>query len=228
VLFVVNDRFRPNPASAVHAFCHALPGRWHQMAVMLSAASCLHWVTQLTGAESEAALLERTETLSDAERGSAPLFLPYLSGERTPHNDANARGVFFGMNHDTDARALAYAVLEGVSFGLRDGLDALRAAGTDVGPLALVGGGARSSFWAQLLADVLGVEVRTLDGGEAGGALGAARLAWLADGGNEAEVCRPPALREHFIPNPSRATALAERHQRFRGLYAATRELFAG
>ena len=227
VLFVVNDRFRPNPASAVHAFCHALPGRWHQMAVMLSAASCLHWVTQLTGAGSEAALLARIETLTAAERQAAPIFLPYLSGERTPHNDANARGVFFGMNHDTDARALCHAVLEGVAFGLRDGLDALRAAGTDVGPLALVGGGARSALWAQLLADVLGVEIRTLDGGEAGGALGAARLAWLADGGDEAEVCRPPALRERFLPDPARAPALFARHQRFRGLYVATRELFS-
>lgn len=227
VLFVVNDRFRPNPASAVHAFCHALPGRWHQMAVMLSAASCLHWVTQLVGAENEASLLARTETLSDAERDAAPLFLPYLSGERTPHNDANARGVFFGMTHDTDARALAHAVLEGVAFGLRDGLDALRAAGTDVSSLALVGGGARSAMWAQLHADVLGVEVYTVEGGEAGGALGAARLAWLADGGDEAEVCRPPALRERFRPNPARAGALSGRHQRFRGLYAATRELFA-
>ncbi len=227
VLFVVNDRFRPNPASAVHAFCHALPGRWHQMAVMLSAASCLQWVTQLVGAESEAALLARTATLTDAERDAAPNFLPYLSGERTPHNDANARGVFFGLSHDTDARALCHAVLEGVAFGLRDGLDALRAAGTEVGPLALVGGGARSALWAQLLADVLGVEVRTLEGGEAGGALGAARLAWLADGGDEAEVCKAPPLRERHPPRPERAAALAARHQRFRGLYAATRELFS-
>ncbi|MCR5881749.1 xylulokinase [Rhizobacter sp. J219] len=228
VLFVVNDRFRPNPASAVHAFCHALPDRWHQMAVMLSAASCLHWVTQLVGAENEASLLTRTETLSDAERDAAPIFLPYLSGERTPHNDAKARGVFFGLNHDTDARALCHAVLEGVAFGLRDGLDALRAAGTDVNSLALVGGGARSTMWAQLHADVLGVEVHTVDGGEAGGALGAARLAWLADGGNEAEVCRPPALRQSFTPHASRTAALFARHQRFRGLYAATRDLFVG
>jgi xylulokinase len=226
VLFVVNDRFRPNPASAVHAFCHALPGRWHQMAVMLSAASCLQWVTHLVGAENEASLLARTETLGEAVLDAAPIFLPYLSGERTPHNDAHARGVFFGMNHDTDARTLAYAVLEGVAFGLRDGLDALRAAGTQVGPLALVGGGARSPFWAQLHADVLGLEVRTLDGGEAGGALGAARLAWLADGGDEAEVCRPPALRQRYEPRPARTDALAARHERFRGLYAATRGLF--
>jgi xylulokinase len=181
-------------------------------------------VTQLVGAENEAALLARTETLTDEERDAAPIFLPYLSGERTPHNDANARGVFFGMDHDTDARKLCHAVLEGVAFGLRDGLDALRAAGTEVGPLALVGGGARSALWAQLLADVLGVEVRTLEGGEAGGALGAARLAWLADGGDEAEVCKAPPLRERYLPRTARAAAHAARHQRFRGLYAATRE----
>ncbi len=226
VIFVVNDRFRPNPASAVHAFCHAVPGRWHQMSVMLSAAACLSWVTRLVGAESEAALVARTETLSAAEQLAAPLFLPYLSGERTPHNNPHARGVFFGLDHDTDARALCYAVLEGVAFGLRDGLDALRAAGTQPGTLALVGGGARSGFWAQLHADVLGLAIVTLDGGEAGGALGAARLAWLADGGDEAQVCQPPAVRHRFTPDTPRAHALASRHKRFSALYAATRGLF--
>ena len=225
VVFVVNDRFRPNPASAVHAFCHAVPNRWHQMSVMLSAASCLSWVTRLVGAENEAALVARAETLSAAEQRAAPLFLPYLSGERTPHNNTHARGVFFGLDHDTDARTLCYAVLEGVAFGMRDGLDALRAAGTEPGTLALVGGGARSSFWAQLHADVLGLSIVTLEGGEAGGALGAARLAWLADGGDEAQVCQQPAVRQRFTPDPARAAALADRHARFSALYAATRAL---
>ncbi len=226
VMFIVNDRFRPNPASAVHAFCHAVPGRWHQMSVMLSAAACLSWVTQLVNAENEAALLARTQTLSVAAQCAAPIFLPYLSGERTPHNDARARGVFFGLDHDTDARALGYAVLEGVAFGMRDGLEALRAAGAEVGRLALVGGGARSAFWAQLHADVLGLTIVTLDGGEAGGALGAARLAWLADGGDETQVCQMPAVRDTYTPNPQRGEALALRYQRFRSLYAATRGLF--
>ena len=226
VIFVVNDRFRPNPASAVHAFCHAVPNRWHQMSVMLSAAACLSWVTRLVGAESEAALVARTETLDPAAQLAAPLFLPYLSGERTPHNDTRARGVFFGLDHDTDARALCYAVLEGVAFGMRDGLDALRAAGTQPGTLALVGGGARSSFWAQLHADVLRLPIVTLEGGEAGAALGAARLAWLADGGDEARVCEQPAVRQRFTPDTPRAHALAERHARFQALYAATRGLF--
>src|SRR5258706_2064017 len=100
VIFVCADRFLSNPASAVHAFCHALPKRWHQMSVMLSAASALRWATQLTGRESEASLLNAAEALSLSQRALAPLFLPYLAGERTPHNDPNAKGVLFGLTHE--------------------------------------------------------------------------------------------------------------------------------
>ena len=227
VLFVVTDRYRPNPASAVHAFCHALPGRWHQMSVMLSAANGLQWITRLTGSDSEAALLERVEALTDAQRDRAPLFLPYLSGERTPHNDAGAMGVFFGMDNETDAARLGHAVIEGVAFGLADGLQALRDAGTQVRRLSLVGGGARSPHWAQLLADTLGIELITVHGAEAGGALGAGRLAWLALGRHEDEVCRPPAPRTVFVPRAERAAALGARLQRFRELYRRTRDLLS-
>ena len=225
VLFVVTDRYRPNPASAVHAFCHALPGRWHQMSVMLSAASGLQWITRLTGSASEAALLERVEALSDAQRDRAPLFLPYLSGERTPHNDPHAAGAFFGLDNETDAARLGHAVIEGVAFGLADGLDALREAGTEVRRLTLVGGGARSAHWAQLLADTLDIELQTVDGAEAGGAMGAGRLAWLALGRDEGDVCRPPAPRALFTPRAQRRPALLERLERFRALYRRTRDL---
>ncbi|HET9598850.1 MAG TPA: xylulokinase [Anaeromyxobacteraceae bacterium] len=221
VTFVVNDRFRPNPARAVHAFCHALPGRWHQMSVMLSAASCLRWVTRLVGAADEPAALAEEAGLDAAARSSAPIFLPYLSGERSPHDDPAALGVFFGLNHDTDRGALVYAVLEGVAFGLRDGVDALRAAGTELRALSLVGGGARSERWAQLLADALGVELRTHQGGETGAALGAARLGQLAAGTAEAEVCRQPPLRRAFAPTREGSAALEERLARFRRLYGA-------
>jgi len=225
VLFVVTDRYRPNPASAVHAFCHAVPGRWHQMSVMLSAANGLQWVTRLTGMASEAALMERVEALSDEARDRAPLFLPYLSGERTPHNDPHAQGVFFGMDNETDAARLGHAVIEGVAFGLADGLQALRDAGTDVRRLSLVGGGARSAHWAQLLADVLDIELQTVDGAEAGGAMGAGRLAWLALGRDEREVCRPPAPRVLFQPREARRAALRPRLERWRELYRRTRDL---
>ena len=139
VLFVVNDRYRPNPASAVHAFCHALPQRWHQMSVMLSAASCLRWFCQLVGAD-EATLLAELACLSANDSAvNAPIFLPYLAGERTPHNDPFASGVFHGLTALTNRADCTYAVLECVAFGLADGLDALRAAGTEVHQLSLVG-----------------------------------------------------------------------------------------
>lgn len=227
VSFVVTDRFRPNPESAVHAFCHALPGRWHQMSVMLSAASCLSWVTRLTGSKDEATLLEQMKALPLAALDRAPVFLPYLSGERTPHNDATARGVFFGMDHETSAASLAYAVIEGVSFGLLDGIAALRAAGTRVGRMSLVGGGSRSPEWAQLLATCLETEIATIQGGEAGGALGAARLGWLAAGGVEADVCTAPAVARLFEPDPAQRERLLPRYEKFRAIYPRVKDLFA-
>jgi len=226
VLFVVTDRFRPNPASAVHAFCHALPKTWHQMSVMLSAASSLSWVTKLVGAANEGELMAKVEKLSAAQKAAAPIFLPYLSGERTPHNDATAQGMFFGLTHDTDTAALAYSVIEGVAFGTMDGLAALQAAGTEVGRLSLVGGGSRSPEWAQLMASILNTEIVTLAGSETGGALGAARLAWLAAGGDVASVCVTPEIKSSFKPDSSQRDQLLPRYDRFKTLYPRVRDLF--
>lgn len=128
MLFVVTDAYRPAPQSAVHAFCHVLPNLWHQMSVMLSAASCLQWFCRLTGT-TEVALLAEIAELSEEDKANAPFFLPYLSGERTPHNDPDARGIFWGMTHASLRAQLGYAVLEGVSFGINDGLQALKRAG---------------------------------------------------------------------------------------------------
>jgi len=220
VLFVVTPRYQPNAASATHAFCHAVPHRWHQMSVMLSAASCLQWVTHLLGATSEGELEARASALSLHQRAQAPLFLPYLSGERTPHNSANVRGSFHGLSHDTDADSLAYAVIEGVTFGLNDGLQALKAAGSDVRCLSLVGGGARSALWAQQLASCLDIDIVTHTGSAAGGALGAARLAWLAVGGDMARVCVAPPIDQVFTPDTAEQALLQPRYARFRSLYA--------
>jgi xylulokinase len=229
VLFVVTDQFRPNPASAVHAFCHAVPGRWHQMSVMLSAAASLAWWRQVQGGEvKEAALIDEVALAfdSDVERlRGAPLFLPYLSGERTPHNDADIRGSFLGLASRHTRADLSYAVLEGVAFGMRDGLLALQAAGTQVQHLGLVGGGSRSAWWAQLHADVLGIELATYGGGETGGALGAARLAWLAAGGDEGEVCRSPEISAVYRPHAERHATLVQRHRRFQAGYQALQSL---
>ena len=219
VLFVVTPSYQPNAASATHAFCHALPGRWHQMSVMLSAASSLQWVTGLLGASSEGALAEQAGALSMAQRAAAPLFLPYLGGERTPHNDANVRGSFHGLSFDTDAARLAYAVMEGVTFGLRDGLAALNAAGSTVQRLSLVGGGARSTLWAQQLASALDVEIVTHGSSAVGGALGAARLAWLATGAAQHSVCLSPDIEAVYRPDPAEQDMLLSRYAQFRALY---------
>ncbi|MEJ8820652.1 xylulokinase [Variovorax humicola] len=223
VIFVSGAAFAPNPAQAVHAFCHALPGRWHQMSVMLSAASAVSWAARTFGFADEASLLAAAATLSSDARQRAPLFLPYLSGERSPHNNPQAQGALFGFTHAHAPEDIAYAVAEGVSLGLRDGLDTLE---RPSGDLSLVGGGARSMWWAQLLADILEVPLALGEGGEAGGALGAARLGWLADGGAVDEVCRRPALKQGFEPRSEQAAGHEARHGRFRALYLALKPCF--
>ena len=221
VIFLTNDRFRPNPASAMHAFCHALPNAWHQMSVMLSAASALRWARELLGLANEAALLERVAALTPAQQAAAPIFLPYLSGERTPHNDPQAQGVLFGLGGEHDAASVGYAVIEGVAFGLRDGWASMCTVPGEVTQLSLVGGGARSALWAGLIASALNVTLVTHEGGEAGGALGAARLAWLAAGGELGSVCVSPSVRGRFEPDARIAALLDPRYERFRRLYPA-------
>ncbi|MGK6319313.1 xylulokinase [Sphingomonas sp. DT-204] len=218
VIFVATRDFRPNPDRAVHAFCHCLPGMWHQMSVHLSAAACVDWVARITGAAGAAELFARAEAAGPA---SGPeIFLPYLSGERTPHNDAEVRGAFLRLDHDSDGGRLAQAVLEGVAFALADGLAVLREAGTELTRLAVVGGGARSGYWGRVLASAMGLPLVYLQGGEVGPALGGARLAQLAvDGGDPAEVCVPPPVARTIDPEPDLVAALAEKHAAFRAAY---------
>lgn len=226
VLFVVTPHYQPNPASATHAFCHAIPGLWHQMSVMLSAASALQWVTGLLGSGTEADRVQQAGSLTFAQRQQAPMFLPYLGGERTPHNDAQVRGSFHGLTFGTDAAHLAYSVMEGVTLGLRDGLLALHAAGCVVHRLSLVGGGARSPLWAQQLASALGIEIVTHGSSAMGGALGAARLGWLATGARTQDVCISPPVDATYSPVPDEQALLLARHQRFVHLYQANRATY--
>ncbi len=218
VLFVATPNFAPNPAQAVHSFCHAVPARWHQMAVMLSAASCLTWVSRVTGAENEAALLAEVDAETTAP-GSV-LFLPYLSGERTPHNDPHATGQFSGLTHATRRSDLGRAVLEGVGFAFADGLAALTAAGTQVNSLSVIGGGARSRLWGTILASILGKPLDYRHGGDLGPAFGAARLARLAVTGEDPRgLCLPPLLEQTIFPNPAWQDAYAAQYQAFRAAY---------
>ncbi|OMS62807.1 xylulokinase [Burkholderia pseudomallei] len=225
VLFAGNDRFAPNPGDAVHAFCHCLPERWHQMSVILSAAASLDWFakTHDVAVDTLPALAER----ADASR--APLFLPYLLGERTPHNDARARGVFFGLASEHRAGELAYAVMEGVAFAMADGYAALRRAGTTLDDASFIGGGSKSAFWAQLCANATGLAMHRHASGAVGAALGAARLARLAATRDALDdVCVAPAIAETYRPDPAATGLLGERLERYRRLYRALKAEFAG
>jgi xylulokinase len=223
VYFVANAAYSPNPARAVHAFCHAFPGTWHQMTVMLTAASALRWLRTLTHADSEAQLVAEAEALPLGAR--VPLFLPYLSGERTPHNNPHACGVFFGLTHDHARGHLARAVLEGVAFAFLDGQQALLDGGAQIDTITLVGGGSRSAPWAQVLADTLGRRLDRRSGAEVGAALGAARLGRLARTNESvAAVCIAPPVTDSFTPDALRGESLAARHEQFQRLYAKLRD----
>jgi xylulokinase len=225
VLFVVTDRFRPNPDRAAHAFCHCLPNRWHQMSVMLSAASALDWVARLTGETDLPRVVAMAKTRG--LRSQSPFFLPYLSGERTPHNDPNARGVFFGMNADTTATDLTAAVLEGVALGFADGLDVLLEKGGSVGEISVTGGGARLPYWGEVLAAALNRPLTYREGGEIGAALGAARLARLALGDEKVEdVCVAPPMERVVEPDSALASLLASRRRTFVRLYQDLKNTF--
>jgi len=223
VIFVATRNFRPNPASAVHAFCHCLPEMWHQMSVHLSAASCLDWAARLTGLD-VTALLAAAEAAGPA--AGSVLFLPYLSGERTPHNGPHVRGALVGLDNESDPGRIAAAVLEGVAFAHADGLAALRAAGTRVERLSVIGGGARSRHWGTILATALDVTLDYIDGGEVGPALGAARLAQIAvSGASPFEVCTRPAVLASITPDPKLAERLAPKLEKFRAAYPALKTL---
>ncbi|MDV7270041.1 xylulokinase [Thioclava sp. A2] len=213
VLFAANAAYRPNPASAVHSFCHALPDTWHQMGVILSAASALGWYADLVGT----APADLTRALGDdlLPPGEA-LFLPYLAGERTPYNSASLRARFDGLSARADRESLTRAVLEGVAYALKDNQAALAAAGTAPEPLLAMGGGSRSSYWLRVIATVLDVPVLLPAEGDFGAAFGAARLGILAaTGATPDEVCTPPAIAATIEPERDLSAAFAEGYARF-------------
>jgi len=219
VLFRVTERFAPAPRSAVHAFCHALPGLWHQMGVMLSAAASLAWLARILATPDSALLAPLGEVV---ERPSPVQFLPYLDGERTPHNDATAAGAFVGLRSATGRDDIVQAALEGVAFAVRDNLAAMGGSSPAIAEVALVGGGSRSALWAQIIADVLGIPVHRVEEGEVGAALGAARLGRLAATGEDpAQVCSRPRRLASFVPRPAAVAAYDDAYRQWRKLYPA-------
>ncbi|WP_149588477.1 xylulokinase [Tabrizicola flagellatus] len=221
VLFAANDGYQPDPATAVHTFCHALPDTWHQMGVILAATDALNWYARLIG--TEAAKL--TGELGELKAPGKTIFLPYLGGERTPLNSASVRGAFTGLEHATDRQAATRAVLEGVTFAIRDSRDALAATGTRLEHLLAVGGGSRSDYWLKLIATALDCPVQLPVAGDFGGAFGAARLGLMAATGAGAEIATLPQIARVIDPDPSLKDAFDAGHARFRAAQSAIKDL---
>jgi len=215
VLWATTAAFAPAPQRAVHAFCHAVPDTWHQMGVLLSAAASLAWWSSVSNV-GEAALLGE---IDPAKPASPCWFAPYLNGERTPHNDALVRGGFAGLEGNTSRADMTLAVLEGVAYAIRDAQEALAGAGTVLAEADIIGGGARSALWSQIMADVLGIPMHQVAESEIGAALGAARLARMAAGEPLSSLARPARVRT-FTPRADRAALHAGRHRSWQSLYS--------
>ncbi len=219
VLFAANSAYLPNPESAVHTFCHALPATWHQMGVILSATDSLNWLSEVTSKDARALTDELGETL---KAPGGVTFLPYLSGERTPYNDAAIRGSFTGLGHESDRAALTQAVLEGVAFAFRDSLEALAKAGTTLSRVTAIGGGSRSRYWLKAIATALDIPVDIPADGDFGAAFGAARLGLIAATGAEPRsICTAPATDATVEPDSRLRDAFEQAYQRYRALYPA-------
>ena len=220
VLFAANDGYRPDPATAVHTFCHALPDTWHQMGVILAATDALNWFAGIAGADAA----HLTEGLGALQAPGRTLFLPYLGGERTPLNSASVRGAFIGLEHATDRAAATRAVLEGVGFALRDCRDALAATGTRIDSLVAVGGGSRSDYWLSVIATALDHPLSIPEAGDFGAAFGAARLGMMAATG-DTTLATPPRIIRTVAPDPALAAAFDDGHARYRRAAQAILEL---
>jgi xylulokinase len=223
-LIVATERYLSAPEKLVHSFAHALPGRWYAMAAMLNGAGALAFAARLLDSSPEALEHEAAE----GYRGPGRLvFLPYLSGERTPLDDAYARGVLFGMSETTSRAEVARSVMEGVALTLAEARDCLAAAGASIDRVSLIGGGAKSALWTKMIAAATGFTVARMAGGETGPAYGAARLARLAVTGEAPEaLCRPPEIADVTEPDPRLTEAFAKQRDRFKALYAAVKEEF--
>jgi xylulokinase len=227
VVFAALPDYAADPEARVHVFCHAVPGSWHAMGVMLSAAGSLAWLHDRVAPEPYERLLNEAERWPPGVEGL--VFAPYLAGERTPHADPNARGAFVGLSLRHDRGALVRAVLEGVAFGLRDCLDLLVALGLQPEAGRVSGGGAQSELWLRIVASALGLPLERTAVAE-GAAYGAALLGGVAGGvfaSPEEAVAACVRVRETVAPDPAWREAYERELVRFRRLYPALREVLA-
>jgi len=226
VVFAVLPAYRPEPEARLHVFCHAVPGTWHAMGVMLSAAGSLRWLRDQVVGESYDELIREASHWPPGTEGL--FFQPYLAGERTPHADPNARGAFVGLSLRHERGALVRAVLEGVAYGLRDSLELLRGLEVEAAVGRVSGGGARSELWLRIVASVLALPLERTAASEEGAAFGAALLGGVAgdvfaDAAEAVAAC--VRVTERIEPDPAWQEAYAGGYVRFRELYPALRPL---
>lgn len=221
-LFVTTEEYRPNLASRIHAYAHTVPDHWFQMAAMLNGARPIAWLADLLRRPID-------ELMAEAEAAPAgPLFLPYLTGERTPHGDTDIRAGFAGLGETTSQGSLMRSVVEAVAFSFADATEAFAAAGAMPDSLLAIGGGTRSDFLLQTIADVTGCRIGRTEGADIGPALGAARMAIVAAGdGRQADVMTKPAVRRWFEPRPDIMRVARSRLEAYRALYPALKSVQA-
>ena len=219
-LFVATDSYRSAPGTAIHCYAHCVPDRWFQMAAMLNGASPMAWFSKAIGSPIET-LLHEAQGAS-----SAPMFLPYLTGERTPHNDADIQGGFYGLTPSTDRGDMMRAIVNSIAWTFLDAMECLQSAGTEIDRVAVIGGGARSDFLLQTMADAMGITFERLIGAETGPALGAARLAMVTSGAHALDdVASRPGLDRVFKPDPEQAGFHRAQHRRWRAFYQAVKPI---
>ena len=225
VVFAATSEYRPEPQARLHTFCHAVPGTWHAMGVMLAAAGALGWLRDALGSPPYDVLLQEAERWPPGTEGL--LFQPYLQGERTPHADPDARGAFVGLSLRHDRGALVRAVLEGVAYGLRDSLELLREVGVDADVARVSGGGARSELWLRIVASTLGLPLERTEV-EEGAAYGAALLAGVGSGvfvdAHDA-VRSCVRVRDRVEPDAEWQAAYEKGYARYRELYPTLRRM---
>ncbi len=228
VFFSPTQRFLSNTGDAVHSFCHCLPNKWHLMSVMLSASNCLDWICSITNSSI-------TDTLQNVENYFAEVnllenssfFLPYLSGERTPHNDPHIRGSFHSIKTTTDATNMQYAVIEGVSFGILDGINSVMKVNNNFEKIFMVGGGSKSEFWIKLLSSLLQRKLSVCNQSEFGAALGVARLAMHVDKNidEKKSIVKEIEISKNFEPNTDKINTLLKRYEIWKNLYSSNKKI---
>ena len=228
VFFTPTSIFLSNTNDAVHSFCHCLPNKWHLMSVMLSASNCLDWVCSVTESSIDQALKNAESFAKNINNIiNAPYFLPYMSGERTPHNDPYVRGSFHHLKITNNQAALQYAVLEGISFGILDGFHSINSVNSKFEDIYLVGGGSKSLFWNQLLSSILNRKLSVCLESEFSAALGASRLAMFVDQNidDKDSIIKKIKVKKNFYPEESVINTLNKRYNNWKEIYKSNKEI---